>query len=225
MFAYDAAGLAVLELAHSPERLGTYDAAAGGDRERAIELYLWNTAVSAAFYGGLQALEVGLRNAIHRELSRAYGPAWYDEPRFRKIDPQLGASIDDTRNNLRKQHRAVSTGRLVAGISFGFWTRLYSHGKLGVYENYLWRPALHRTFPGAIPPLKRGFLANELDAVRLFRNRIAHHEPIFNRNLQAELARIRDLSNAMYPGLGDWIDHHSRCSTLFADRPRPRQWM
>ena len=42
----------------SRERLGTYLDATGGDREGAIRLYAWNTAVSAAFYGPLQGLEV-----------------------------------------------------------------------------------------------------------------------------------------------------------------------
>ena len=64
----------------SPERLATYVAATGGDRERAMRLYTWNTAVSAALYGPLQGLEVALRNAMHRELGAAHGPAWYDDP-------------------------------------------------------------------------------------------------------------------------------------------------
>ena len=67
-----------LEASFSPERLDTYLAVAQGDRERALKLYTRNTELSAAFYGPLQGLEVALRNALHRELTRLYGAAWYD---------------------------------------------------------------------------------------------------------------------------------------------------
>ena len=68
--------LSDLEAAFSPERLGTYVRAVQGDRDRAVRLYRWNTAVCAAFYGPLQDLEVALRNAMHRELAACYGEEW-----------------------------------------------------------------------------------------------------------------------------------------------------
>ena len=76
-FSYTEETLTEIEAALSHERLQPYLDAAGGDRVRALRLYLWNTAVSAAFYGPLQGLEVVLRNAIHRQLSERYGSAWY----------------------------------------------------------------------------------------------------------------------------------------------------
>ena len=69
-----------LEAAVSPERLSTYLTAAGGDRKRALQLYTWNTEMSAAFYGPLQGLEIALRNAIHQQLTRCYSAAWPDNP-------------------------------------------------------------------------------------------------------------------------------------------------
>ena len=41
-----------------PERIGTYLQAAQGDRQQALRLYTWNTAICAAFYGPLQAIEI-----------------------------------------------------------------------------------------------------------------------------------------------------------------------
>jgi hypothetical protein len=78
VFPFNDAVLDALVASLSPERIATYVAATGGDRERAVRLYTWNTAVSAAFYGPLQGLEVALRNAMHRELVAGYGPGWYD---------------------------------------------------------------------------------------------------------------------------------------------------
>ena len=69
-----------LEASFSPERMSRYVAAAGGDRERAVALYAWNTVVSGAFYEPLQGLEIALRHALHGQLTRCYGEAWYDNP-------------------------------------------------------------------------------------------------------------------------------------------------
>lgn len=70
--------LAALETSLSPERIATYTRETGGDRQQAIKLYTWNTAISAAFYGPLQSLEVALRNAMHCQLSAKYGLDWYE---------------------------------------------------------------------------------------------------------------------------------------------------
>ena len=68
-FSYTDGVIDALETSLSPERMATYVRHAGGDREKAVRLYTWNTAVSAAFYGPLQGLEVALRNAMHRALA------------------------------------------------------------------------------------------------------------------------------------------------------------
>ena len=83
-----------LEASFSPERLRTYLTAAEGDRKRALQLYTWNTKISAAFYGPLQGLEITLRNAIHRQLTRCYSAAWYDNP---AVGLDLGGAWADRR--------------------------------------------------------------------------------------------------------------------------------
>ena len=69
--------IAELESTLSRERLGTYlRAVPNRDREQALRLYLWSVALSSAFYGVLQGLEVTLRNAMHKQLASRYGSAW-----------------------------------------------------------------------------------------------------------------------------------------------------
>jgi hypothetical protein len=79
-FPYSQRIIKALETSLSPERLSTYLAAANGDHAAALRLYVWNTEISAAFYGPLQGLEIVVRNAFHRELAAVYGPTWYDNP-------------------------------------------------------------------------------------------------------------------------------------------------
>ena len=88
-----------LETSLSPDRLGTYLRAANGDRAKAVRLYTWNTAVSAAFYGPLQALEVALRNAMNRSLESAYGSSWYDNA-LTGLDRGCLNRIENTRQEL-----------------------------------------------------------------------------------------------------------------------------
>src|SRR5579863_1569321 len=93
-FPYSQRIINALEQALSAERLSTYLAAAGGDHTAALRLYVWNTQISAALYGPLQALEIIIRNAFHRELSIAYGPAWYDSARVPLTAAALARVVD-----------------------------------------------------------------------------------------------------------------------------------
>jgi hypothetical protein len=74
IFGLEGGVLDALETSLSRQRLATYVNAAGGDREQAVRLYTWNTAVSAAFYGPLQGLEVAPRipGTDHDSLPREY---------------------------------------------------------------------------------------------------------------------------------------------------------
>ena len=99
----------------------------GGDREGAIRLYAWNTAVSAAFYGPLQGLEVALRNAMHRRLAERYGEAWYDN-RDAGLDRGAMQRVASARTELARDAYGDDPPRIVAALSFGFWVSLLGPG-------------------------------------------------------------------------------------------------
>ena len=172
----------------SPERIATYMVATRGDREKAMRLYTWNTAASAAFYGPLQGLEVVLRNAMHRELVAFYGLDWYGNTAC-GFDAGTLRRIEAAKDDLRRDGYPVDPPHLVAALPFGFWVALLGRGGraggLGApkrnYEMTLWRPCLHKAFHNA--KVSRVQAHHPLDYLRTFRNRIAHHEPIFTRHL------------------------------------------
>ena len=143
----------LVEVSLSPERLSTSIAAAGGERERALQLYTRNTQLSAAFYGPLQGLEIALRNALHRQLTRLYGAAWYNNP---AAGLDLGGleRIATAKTEIERAGQAATPSRLVAALSFGFWVslvgaggRIDPDGSRATYEMTLWRPALRGAFP------------------------------------------------------------------------------
>lgn len=73
------AQIAEIHRALSPARISTYAAAThchGPDDPAALNLYLWNAQVSAAFLTPLHLCEVVLRNAVDDALAAKYGAAW-----------------------------------------------------------------------------------------------------------------------------------------------------
>lgn len=76
----------------------------------------------------------------------------------------------------------------------------------------LWRPALYKAFPNA--RMKRTRVHQPLDYLRTFRNRIAHHEPIFNRHLQKDYDSILMITGWICSKTTDWIKHHSRVDQI-----------
>ena len=199
----------------------TYLVAMNGDREKALNLYTWNTALCAAFYGPLQGLEVALRNAMHRQLTARYGSAWYDNPAA-GLDAGCLDRIAAAKYEIERSGQAARSGRIVAGLSFGFWVsllrsggRIDSVGRKADYEATLWRPALRGAFPHR-EPLTRKQAHGPLEHLRTLRNRIAHHEPIFRRRLDKDYQSILDVTDWISPEVRAWIERYSRVPTLLA---------
>lgn len=153
-FSYTDAVIDALETSLSPERMATYVRKADGDREKAVRLYTWNTAVSAAFYGPLQGLEIALRNAMHRELARKYGEDWYDNPAA-GLDGRTLLRLSAARSDLQRDGYTDDPPHMVAVLSFGFWVALLGPGgrlPAGNKANYdmtIWRAGVFQAFPNA----------------------------------------------------------------------------
>ena len=205
-----------LEVFLSRERLGTYLDSAREDREGAVWLHVRTTAVSAAFYGPLQGLEVALRNAMNRTLGERYREAWYNNGRA-GFDRGALERIANARAGLARDGHRDDPHRVVAALSFGFWVSLLGPGGRGAnYEMTLWRPALRGAFPHRAA-LNRRQAHRPLNALRTLRNRIAHHEPIFARNLVEDHERIVEVAGWISPAIRVWIEHHSRVPAVLAN--------
>jgi hypothetical protein len=215
-FSYGAPLRDDVEAALSSERFSVYRAAAGGSLERAVDLYCWNVAVGSAFFGPIGVLEVVLRNALDRQLSRAFRSPWYEDRTFLANDPKIEARIQAARDELTKRRNTVTHPRMVAQLSFGFWVQLLRPGPNGVYVPTIWGPALSKAFPAGT---KRSRVVAELDPLLKFRNRVAHHEPIFRSNPAAQYDSILRIIALMAPNLVPWVEHHSRVRTLIAHGP------
>lgn len=206
VFEYDDASLDALRLVVSPDRLSTYLGHTAGDEVQAFRLYVRNAALASAFLGPLQVVEVTLRNVFHHLLSQAHGSDWYDSIRLAEAQRRL---VVNAKRTLKQESKTETPSRIVAECSFSLWVALCARR----YDAVLWRSTLHRAF---VPTPSRKAVFGQLDRLRTLRNRIAHHEPIFFRNLHADYDRIVRLLKMMSPETARWMQHHSRVPSVLA---------
>lgn len=191
--------VAELERALSTDRFSRYVSWAGGDKERALELYSLNVRTSEAMYVPLHALELALRNRIDGVLTGAHGARWFQDPAV-VIEDHQRSKVRKAIKELTQDGKAVDPGRVVAALSFGFWTAF-----LGRRYHQLWGTQLWRITPmpsGA--RRKRKDLAEVCTQIRYLRNRIAHHEPILHWDLPKHHDKIVSLTRQLSPALADW---------------------
>lgn len=201
---------AELEQALSLERFGRYLAWAGGDRTRAVELYTLNSLISESLYIPLQMLEVTLRNRIHAVMTEARHEAWFKDDGFLLGDrqpEQLAKAIED----IKRDGREATPGRIVAEVTFSFWTAM-----LGNQYDQLWQTTLNRV--GKKPNgkgLRRKDLSAPLTPIRILRNRIAHHEPIISWDLAKHHAKIIEIIEVASPAAAAWCKAHDRFEKVY----------
>ena len=180
-----------IEQSLSRARFRTYLLAAHNDHGKALKLYEENTRVSESLYGTLQGLEVALRNAIHVQLTAKTNRSdWYDIQVGTKslLRPDEAGQISNARKRLLDSGKHVTPDQVVATLSFGFWVALTS----SPYERSLWiDKEVYKAFPNR-PRLARAVAYPRLNDLRILRNRVAHHEPVFRRNIRQDLANILD---------------------------------
>ena len=201
----------------SIERLQPYLHDAGGDKLKALRLYERNTQLSEALYGPLQGLEIVWRNALHIQLTKKFGQQWFDELKKQNLlDFEPLDKIQVVKDRLKRTGKAETPGRIVAELSFGFWTSLCSKR----YMADLWIGCLNKPFLGK--KIGRAEIFQQLDDTRQLRNRAAHHEPILGRNLEQDFKTIISLVRLVCGASAAWIESTSCFQERFA-APLPPQ--
>lgn len=198
----------------SSGRFETFLKSSNGDFEQALRLYVWNIAISSAFWGSFHVLEVSLRNVLQAELVRSFkrDDWWNSEVR---LHMDTKASIDKAVKAAQKKHKEqILPGHVIAEFSFTFWIDLLSNR----YHERLWGT----TLSGAFLPIQvhRKDLHRALEQLRKLRNRIAHHEPIYDRILEDDLKLIKWIIGLADYEIGEWSSERSQVSRLLAERNR-----
>jgi hypothetical protein len=196
----------------SEERLAAYLEEADGSEDLAVRLYEWNADLCGAFTEVLHHVEVIFRQRLHRELSHSFVPGpWYDEEGL--LEERGQADVAEAKRRIGQRGEDVTPGRVVAALPFGFWNALFGHG----YET-LWRQSLHLCFRPHGPRLRKD-VVTITERIRLFRNRVAHHERLFHQNLLARHDDLIKLAMWIDPEIRDWVIQESRVRAVIDARP------
>jgi hypothetical protein len=175
----------------SSSRINRYLVATGNSKNRTVKLYKANLKVSQAFHPLLGILEVVLRNRINDIMTAHFNDSdWiinqktgfmsdpslkYIQKRKKKliVNKFLKEEIEKAEKRIKKTGRAITSGKIIAEQTFGFWTDLF---EIHHYKLLKGKPIqIFQTLPTGYG---RKEVNNELDAIRRFRNRINHNEPI-----------------------------------------------
>jgi len=216
----------------APARLRPYRSVFGGDTRSAVSLYLFEMELVAATQQVVAAVEVLMRETMHRHLASVYGDFWFFTERSR-LDDRTREEVQKATKFLPRRPLA---GKVIAEMTFGAWTYLLEPGdsidrgtpaaRFADYEADLWRPALQTAFSanGALSRQKASELARR---ARWLRNRLSHRESfIFGLPLpgqkihtprgtllvrqepQHALDDLRELASSLDQTVGSWL---ARC--------------
>lgn len=164
------------ENAFSAARLNKYRKACNGNDTKALTLYRHNVKLCQKFYGVLNVFEIVLRNAINKHYALHFNDAdWI----FHQL--QVGGMLEhspqqkdvlDEINKMANDNK-YTPDKVVSSVSFGFWTYMFTKVPFRLGNQSL----LH-IFPNRQVGLGQKAIFKELQQIKQFRNRIAHHEPI-----------------------------------------------
>lgn len=205
----------------SAPRIGTYEAATTGTPQlpSALALYAWNAQVSASMLAPLHFCEVAIRNAVADAIAAAHGPQWPWDAGFMRSLPNPSKGYNPRSDLMSARAGKTTPGKVIPELKFIFWQTIFTRR----FDAGLWVHHLRTVLPHA-DPLKsdaqvRALVYAELEQLRKLRNRIAHHEPIFRRNLTDDFQKIHDLISIRCPVTAAWMVQNQQAQGLIAIKP------
>jgi hypothetical protein len=202
----------------SSARVNRYLLATGNSSERSLRLYKANLRITQSFHPLLGVFEVVLRNRINDVLTAHFtDPEWIinqksgfmSDPSLsythkktgqRKTNEFLKREILKVEKRLRKNATPITSGKVIAEQTLGFWTDLFE-----VHHYKLLKGKPIQIFSSLPSGFGRKEVNDELEKVRCFRNRINHNEPVCFVNNNIDFSQTIDAYYSII-NLLKWID-------------------
>lgn len=207
-----------VEAALKPPRLGRYMDRPGYDRDRAVAIYLWNCELSESFHFPLHIAEVVCRNSIQTGLRVRFKNPWFEQVEFtRLLDRRQADHLSTVVGEERTQHdKKLSDDHVVSSLTFGFWEHLTTKR----FDRTLWLRGIKHNFPNAF---KNGLVIHDVNEqirrVRQWRNRIAHHRAIFDKDPARKFEAALTLIEWSCADTANWVRELSSVPALLARGP------
>jgi hypothetical protein len=194
----------------SSARINRYLAAVSNSKTRAAKLYKANLLVSQAFHPLLGVVEVVLRNRLNDVLTSHFmdqdwivnqkagfmsdiSLTYLDKRTGRQVvNDFLKSEITRAENRLKRIGVPLTSGKIIAEQTFGFWTELFE-----VYHYRLLKGVPIKIFQSLPSGYGRKEIHAELESIRRFRNRINHNEPVCFKANTIDLSEARAAYSAI----------------------------
>lgn len=157
-----------------------------------------------------------VRNAVSEAIETLYGANWPWSVGFeRSLSRPLQPSLYDPRRDLENtRRRQTATGKVIPELKFVFWQQMFDSR----HEARIWNRRLSQVFPNLDGTKTVAVLRQEihdgLEDIRTLRNRIAHHEPIFARNLAGDFQTIVKLVEYRSDSAASWMLANQHASVV-----------
>ena len=176
-------------------RLGRYLENCGGDLERALGAYLWNTQLAAGYWSLIEAVEIFTRNRLIRTH---FSDGYVTSAKLKKLTTN--------KYSFHGQKAEVST------MTFGFWVYL-----LGTENaNKIWNSAASKNFR---EKTSRSELHSNLRYIQKIRNKIGHHEAIWHLDHDLILSKIYAVLAAISDDAVAWVESTRNIQAVLDQRP------
>jgi len=209
--------LHAVEAVLSQPRFQTYLVAKQGSHAKAMDLYEWNAKISNALFFPMHVCEVAIRNAASEAISAVFGQNWPYLQAFWHTLPNIRGPLFNPRKELEKVAARYpnAPGKVIADLKFVFWESIFTSR----FDVQIWHRHILNVLPnsgtylnGMSPGDVRGQVHTSLELIRKTRNRIAHHEPVFSRNLQAVLDASMMLIQLRCQDTHQWVTQSEEAS-------------
>ncbi|TMO54442.1 Abi family protein [Pseudoalteromonas phenolica] len=190
----------------SDKRISTYKKSHFKEDDiQSVGGYLWNKLLCANLLPPLQLIEVSLRNAlyygyINNQIQQLMSEGKTEDEAKQEVDlfwfktealkvtsrPESKRHIDMAEHQLNKDNKAITPDNLISKLPLGFWVS-FCRPAYSVNQEVnikLWPTIRNNVFPNAKKEngnaLSISEIGNKLTYINSIRNRLAHHEPIWN---------------------------------------------
>lgn len=221
-------------------RFEKYFAVAGGDVEKAVQLYRWNTRLAGALHSQLSYFEVLTRNAMNRALqdwNYQQCGHWDWSLEHQSADllyAMLNRPMAQARKWARKESRRRRRGHarknapmnhddVVAQLTLGNWSNLLGEA-LPVHRpnaQILWENCLHTAFSNvASDDRSREDIGKKFERLTHLRNRVSHQENLLETNVRSRLNDMLSVLHAIDEGYPGWAMVGSQVRQIAQEDPR-----
>jgi hypothetical protein len=167
----------------------------------------------------LHICEVVMRNAVAEALEGVYGDRWPWSQTFETSLPSPTGGYDPRKDLQNSRKRQDSVGKVIPELKFVFWQKMFT----GRYDDRIWNKYLREVLPNTESNRSvteaRQYIYAQLEQVRQLRNRVAHHEPIFARDLARDLATSLALIELRCIVTAAWATRNQKVTALLLVRP------